>query len=55
MVSRDKVKEVIENVEALRPDIINFFREIIAIPSMDSKIGPVGERIAEEMHKLGFD
>jgi len=55
MVSRDKVKEVIENVEASRPDIINFFREIVAIPSMDSKIGPVGERIAEEMKKLGFD
>jgi putative selenium metabolism hydrolase len=55
MVSRDKVKEVIENVEMVRPDIINFFREIVAIPSMDSKIGPVGERIAEEMKKLGYD
>ena len=55
MVSKDKVKEVIESVETLRPDIINFFREIVAIPSMESKIGPVGERIAEEMKKLGFD
>jgi len=55
MVSRDKVKEVLDNVEALRPDIINFFREIVAIPSMESKIGPVGERIAEEMNKLGFN
>lgn len=55
MVSQDKVKEVNEHVEKLRPDIIKFFREIIAIPSMDSKIGPVGERIAEEMRKLGFD
>ncbi|MGI5843815.1 MAG: YgeY family selenium metabolism-linked hydrolase [Candidatus Xenobium sp.] len=37
-----------------RDDIIKFMREICAIPSMDSQIGPVGERIAEEMKKLGF-
>lgn len=55
MVSKDKVQEVNEQVEKLRPEIIKFFREIIAIPSMESKIGPVGERIAEEMRKLGFD
>jgi len=36
-------------------DIIGFLREICAIPSMDSKIGPVGKRIQEEMLKLGFD
>lgn len=30
-------------------------REICAIPSFESQIGPVGERIAEEMRKLGFD
>ena len=35
--------------------IIKFLREICAIPSMDSQIGPVGERIQEEMRKLGFD
>ncbi len=29
--------------------------DICAIPSMDSKIGPVGERIQAEMKKLGFD
>ena len=38
-----------------RDDIIRFMREICAIPSMESQIGPVGERIAEEMRKLGFD
>ena len=37
-----------------RDDIITFMREICAIPSMDSQIGPVGERIAAEMKKLGF-
>jgi putative selenium metabolism hydrolase len=30
-------------------------REICAIPSMDSKIGPVGERIQVELKRLGFD
>ena len=38
-----------------RDDIITFLREIVAIPSMDSQIGPVGERIQAEMRKLGFD
>ncbi len=55
MVSKDKVQEVNEQVEKFRPEIINFFREIVAIPSMESQIGPVGERIAEEMRKLGFE
>ena len=35
--------------------IIKFLREICAIPSMESQIGPVGERIQQEMRKLGFD
>jgi putative selenium metabolism hydrolase len=38
-----------------RPAILRFMREICAIPSMDSQIGPVGERIQQEMRKLGFD
>lgn len=36
-------------------DIIKFLREIVAIPSMDSQLAEVGERIAEEMRKLGYD
>ena len=35
--------------------IVRFMREICAIPSMNSQIGPVGERIQAEMRKLGFD
>jgi len=35
--------------------IISLLRELCAIPSMDSQIGPVGERVQEEMRKLGFD
>ena len=30
-------------------------RELVAIPSFESKIGPVGERIQAEMKKLGYD
>lgn len=42
-------------VEAQREPIINFLRELCAIPSMDSQIGPVGERAQAEMRALGFD
>ena len=42
-------------VEQRREAIIRFLREICAIPSMDSQIGPVGERVADEMRQLGFD
>ncbi len=51
----DLTQQVREQVEAYREDIIQFLRDIVAIPSYDSQIGPVGERIAEEMRKLGFD
>lgn len=50
-----KVKELQAKVAEHKQDIIKFMREICAIPSMESKIGPVGERIASEMRKLGFD
>ncbi len=42
-------------IDAHREDIVRFLREICAIPSMDSQIGLVGERIAAEMRRLGFD
>ncbi|MFO7631605.1 MAG: YgeY family selenium metabolism-linked hydrolase [Caldilinea sp.] len=35
--------------------MISFLRELCAIPSMDSQIGPVGERAQAEMRALGFD
>ncbi len=49
------VKEIQAKVAEHKEDIIKFMREICAIPSMESQLGPVGERIAEEMRKLGFD
>ncbi|MEK7276943.1 MAG: YgeY family selenium metabolism-linked hydrolase [Chloroflexota bacterium] len=50
-----EVAEIQKRVAASRDDIIKFMREICAIPSMDSKIGPVGERTQAEMKKLGYD
>lgn len=50
-----KVSEIQKRVAAQRNDIIQFMREICAIPSMDSKIGEVGKRIQDEMKKLKFD
>jgi len=51
----DTIQEIKKRVEASREDIIKFMRDIVAIPSMESLIGPVGERIQSEMKKLGYD
>ncbi len=51
----NSVQEIQARVAGHKEDIVRFMREICAIPSMDSQIGPVGERVAEEMRKLGFD
>ncbi len=49
------IEKVQSQVASHSDDIISFLREICAIPSMDSQIGPVGERVQAEMKKLGFD
>lgn len=49
------VPQIKERVAAQREAIIQFLRDLCAIPSYDSQIGPVGERAAAEMRKLGFD
>ncbi len=51
----DKIQEIQKRVESSREDIIKFMREICAIPSMESQLKDVGDRIAAEMTKLGFD
>ena len=38
-----------------RENILNFLREIVAIPSYDSQIRQVGERVEAELHKLNYD
>jgi putative selenium metabolism hydrolase len=50
-----KTQEIKKKVQANRENIIQFMRDICAIPSMDSQLKEVGERIAAEMNKLGFD
>ncbi len=49
------VETVQRAVEARRSDIIAFMRELVAIPSMESQIREVGERVQKEMDRLGFD
>ena len=51
----DLVQEIKTKVEENKSDIIQFLRDICAIPSTDSLIGPVGERIQAEMNKLGYE
>jgi len=51
----NNVDRVKRSVEDQRDAIVKFMKEIVAIPSMESQIGPVGERIADEMRKLGFE
>jgi putative selenium metabolism hydrolase len=53
--SAGRLKSVQQEVAKHEADIITFLRELCAIPSMDSQIGPVGERVQAEMRKLGFD
>ena len=51
----DTAKRIHDRVEEKREEIVQFMRDIVAIPSFESKIGPVGERIQAEMKKLGYD
>lgn len=51
----DVQKEIKSRVAAKQNEIIQFMRDICAIQSMESQIGPVGERIQAEMRKLGYD
>ncbi|HLV43936.1 MAG TPA: hypothetical protein VKY39_03200, partial [Aggregatilineales bacterium] len=56
MVENQAVVDTIKSrVAEQREDIIRFMRELVAIPSMESEIREVGERIEAEMKKLGFD
>ncbi len=56
IATKANVAETIKKrVEEQREVILKFFREIVAIPSMDSQLKDVGERIGAEMKKLKFD
>ncbi|HJS17347.1 MAG TPA: YgeY family selenium metabolism-linked hydrolase, partial [Anaerolineales bacterium] len=49
------VQEIKNKVEANRGNIIQFLRDIVAIPSMDGQLKDVGECIQARMRELGFD
>ena len=51
----NKVAEIKNKVDAAQDDIIQFLRDIVAIPSMKGELKEVGERIGAEMTKLGFE
>lgn len=55
MVDQSVIDQIQARVSAQREDILTFFYEIVAIPSMESQIRAVGERIDAEMQKLGFE
>ncbi len=55
MVEQAVIEQLKARVEEERDNIITFLREICAIPSMESQIKECGERVADEMRKLGFE
>jgi putative selenium metabolism hydrolase len=55
MIEQSKIDAIKARVAAQRPAIINFLKELCAIPSYDSQIRQVCERAEAEMQKLGFD
>jgi putative selenium metabolism hydrolase len=50
-----KVNDVKKKVKDNAENIIQFLRDIVAIPSMDGQLKEVGERVGAEMTKLGFE
>ncbi len=52
---REAQTAVKQELEKHHDTMIQFLREIVAIPSFDSKIGPVGVAIGARMNELGFD
>jgi putative selenium metabolism hydrolase len=55
MTDQATINNLHQQVESQREAIVSFLREICAIPSMDSQLGEVGQRVAAEMNQLGFD
>ena len=55
MVEASTIESIKKKVAEQRDELIAFLKDICRIPSMDSQIGPVGERVQAEMKKLGFD
>ena len=47
--------EYFKGAQEIEPQLTQFLRDIIAIPSLSSDEGAVAQRIKEEMEKLGYD
>ncbi len=52
---QEQVDKIKGKVEQHGERIVQFLREIVAIPSMNGQIGEVGEHIQSEMRRLGYD
>lgn len=55
MVDKKAIALINTYVEDHGPEMLDFLRSLIRIPSFDSQIGEVGEACAERMRALGFD
>jgi putative selenium metabolism hydrolase len=49
------IEKIRKQIAEKRDDMLNFFREIVAIPSTDSDIGEVAKRVEAELKKLAYD
>ncbi|MFQ5737541.1 MAG: YgeY family selenium metabolism-linked hydrolase [Acidobacteriota bacterium] len=49
------LQQLNQRVAKARDPILEFLRQIVAIPSLESDIEAVGRRVCEEMEKLDFD
>ncbi|MCK4647988.1 YgeY family selenium metabolism-linked hydrolase, partial [bacterium] len=47
--------EIIRAAQSHKRELIKFFREIVAIPSLSGKEGKVARRVVREMRSAGFD
>lgn len=48
-------EQIKAEVTKYREQMLTFFREIVAIPSIDSNIAEVGKRVEAELHKLDYN
>ena len=55
MIDRHLIRNLENKILNDEKSIIKFLRDIVAIPSINSQIQKVGERVAEEMLDLGFE
>ena len=54
-VATEVIEEIRQRVNAQRETLIQFMRELVAIPSIMGDIGAVGRRVIDEMARLGYE